>query len=298
MPNNSAGAAQAAPSLAQWQAQGQYFTFRGQRVFWQTAGDRQKPPLLLIHGFPSASWDWRHQWQSLAQEYYVIAADMPGFGFSDKSPHAEYSIAAQADMFEALLHSLNINRYHLVAHDYGDTVAQELLARQGDPGSAAILTVQLLNGGLFPETHRPVLVQKLLISPFGSLFARLFNEQKLRKTFSHICRQPLSDEELSGIWQLFRFNNGQRVMHKLIRYMQERREKRSRWVAALQQCSVPLQLINGAADPISGAHMVQRFHEVVGQRPLVSLADVGHYPQLEAAPAVTAALLAFLRKYS
>ena len=282
-------------SLQEWQAHGQYFDFAGHNIFYKTAGGRDKPVVLLIHGFPTASWDWRHQWLLLSQDYFVITADMLGFGFSDKPTDAQYSISLQADLFDVLLDKLDVEQYHLVAHDYGDTVAQELLARQAEHAKQRILSVQLLNGGLFPETHRPVLVQKLLISPLGHLFSRLFNEQKLRSTFAHICRQPLSDEELAGIWYLFSFNHGARVMHKLIRYMQERREHRARWVGALQTCQVPMQIINGADDPISGRHMVQRFTEVVGDKPIISLEGVGHYPQLEAPRAVSDALIAFLK---
>lgn len=56
-----------------------------------------------------------------------------------------------------------------------------------------------------------------------------------------------------------------------------------------------MQIINGADDPISGRHMVQRFTEVVGDKPIISLEGVGHYPQLEAPRAVSDALIAFLK---
>ena len=300
MPSNAHQSADdyLAPSLSQWQQQGRYFDFHGRQVFWQTAGNPKNPVVLLIHGFPSASWDWRHQWQPLAEKYYVITADMPGFGFSDKSPARDYSIKLQADMFEALLSTQGITHCHLVAHDYGDTVAQELLARQTETSLLTLLSVQLLNGGLFPETHRPVLAQKLLISPLGFIFARFFTEKKLHKTFAHICKQPLAMEELSGLWQLHCFNQGSRVMHKLIRYMQERRRYRDRWVNALAHTLLPLQLINGADDPISGKHMVHRYRELVTDKNIVSLAGVGHYPQLEAPSAVTAAICSFLREHA
>ena len=287
-----------APSLNQWQQQGHYFDFQGRQVFWQSAGDTQKPAVLLIHGFPSASWDWRHQWLPLAEKYHVITADMPGFGFSDKSPARDYSIKLQADMFEALMSAQGITHCHLVAHDYGDTVAQELLARQAEAPALTLLSVQLLNGGLFPETHRPVLAQKLLISPLGSVFARFFSENKLRNTFAHICKQPLAEEELSGLWQLHCFNQGQRVLHKLIRYMEERRRYRDRWVNALAHTSLPMQLINGADDPISGEHMVRRYRELVTDKHIVSLAGIGHYPQLEAAEQVTVTLCRFLQEHA
>ena len=72
---------------------------------------------------------------------------------------------------------------------------------------------------------------------------------------------------------------------------------RERWVGALQQSAVPLGLINGAVDPVSGAHMVARFLEVVGEPAYrISLPIVGHYPQVEAPAEVIAAYRAFLQQ--
>ncbi|MCD8522754.1 MAG: alpha/beta hydrolase [Saccharospirillaceae bacterium] len=283
-----------APSLNQWQQQGKRISLLGQDIFYCTAGDADKPALLLIHGFPTASWDWRYQWQALSENYFVITMDMLGFGFSAKPQNGDYRIAFQADLQQALLKQLNIQQYSILAHDYGDTVAQELLAREIDQNTHAINACILLNGGLFPETHKPVLVQKLLISPLGSLFARLYSYKKLQKTFAHICEKPLSDEELQGFWTLISQQQGLRVFHKLIRYMSERRQFRERWVGALQNTRVPLALINGSADPISGEHMVARYRELVGGENIVQLPGIGHYPQLEDSQTVLTAITSFL----
>ena len=96
------------------------------------------------------------------------------------------------------------------------------------------------------------------------------------------------------MWQLMIFNDGLSVMPSLIGYMAERREHRDRWVGALRQSKVPIRLINGLRDPISGAHMVARYRELIRQPDIVALPDVGHYPQVEAPDAVVEALLGFL----
>ena len=85
--------------------------------------------LLFIHGFPTASWDWAKIWSALTPHCHCLTLDMIGFGFSAKPKFFAYSIGAQADLFEAFLASRNVNEYAVIAHDYGDTVAQELLAR-------------------------------------------------------------------------------------------------------------------------------------------------------------------------
>lgn len=280
-------------SLDEWREQGEYFKFNGQQIFYCSAGERSKPALLLLHGFPTASWDWRYLWVALAQDYFVIAADMLGFGFSAKPIDGDYRIAIQADVQQALLQHLNIDTYHILAHDYGDTVGQELLARDLE-GAQKIRSVTFLNGGLFPETHKPVLLQKLLISPLGFLLARTISEQRFRRNLSQVCAVPLSDDDLQGFWRLINEHNGLRVFHKLIHYMQERKNFRSRWVGALQESKQPLCLINGVEDPISGAHMVARYRTVVGKKPVVELAGVGHYPQVEAPESVLQAFQKFM----
>ena len=114
-------------ALDDWVAQGKVFRYRGHQIRWWEAGAGE--PLLLIHGFPSGSWDWHYLWQALAERYRVIALDMIGFAFSDKPQHYPYSLLDQADLQQALMGSLDIAEYHVLAHDYGDSVAQELLAR-------------------------------------------------------------------------------------------------------------------------------------------------------------------------
>ncbi len=253
--------------------------------------------LLLIHGFPTASWDWAKLWPALTPHFRCLTLDMLGFGYSAKPKKFAYSIRAQADLFEAFLAAQSIQEYAILAHDYGDTVAQELLARHNEGSAKQRLTrVVLLNGGLFPETHHPVLIQKLLASPIGSLIARLTTYRKFAANMRKICAQPLADAELESMWLLMNLNGGLQVMPSLIGYMVERRTHRERWVGALQQSKVLLRLINGLRDPISGAHMVERYRELMLKPDVIELADVGHYPQVEAPEAVAEAVLEFMGK--
>ena len=107
---------------------------------------------------------------------------MLGFGFSDKPNNRKYSIHGQADVTEALVISKGLEKFHVLAHDYGDTVAQELLARQLEgTGAGKWLSCCFLNGGLFPETHRALTIQKLLLSPIGR-WLNYFNG------YSQFCR--------------------------------------------------------------------------------------------------------------
>ncbi|WP_212625777.1 alpha/beta hydrolase [Pseudomonas sp. PP3] len=279
--------------LSVWRKRGQTFEFHGQTIHYWTAG--QGEPLLLIHGFPTASWDWHYLWQPLSQRYRVIACDMLGFGDSAKPVNHAYSLLEQADLQQALLAHLHVEQpVHVFAHDYGDSVAQELLARHYE-ARINLASCVFLNGGLFPETHRPVLMQKLLLSPLGWMIGRAFSRDGLVKSFRQIFGPQTrpSESEMDDFWSLVESNRGPRIMHKLISYIPERRVQRDRWVSAMQRSDVPLRVIDGAVDPISGEHMVTRYRELIPDADTVLLTDIGHYPQIEAPCQVLKHYLAF-----
>jgi pimeloyl-ACP methyl ester carboxylesterase len=288
-------------TLDEWRAAGRTFTYRGHAIFYRDDGAGE--PLLCVHGFPTASWDWHRLWDGLRTRFRMLAPDMIGFGFSAKPQGYDYSIHDQATLHEQLLAELGVGAVDVLAHDYGDTVAQELLARHdercrtGAPGMT-IRSVCFLNGGLFPETHRPRLVQRLLMSPLGPLLGRRLDERRFARSFRAIfgpCTAP-SAAELHDFWTLLAVNDGPRVAHKLIRYMEERRRFRARWVGALQTTAVPLRVIDGAVDPVSGAHMAARYRALVPAPDVVVLDGIGHYPQVEAPDDVLRHFLAFVAR--
>ncbi|MCH1781971.1 alpha/beta fold hydrolase [Psychrobacter glaciei] len=286
-------------TLSEWQQQGQLESINGQQIFTRQGGDKDTPALLLIHGYPSASWDWEGMWDKLTEHYYVITLDMLGFGLSDKPKNVRYLISEQADIFETVLQRLGVKDYHILAHDYGDTVAQELLARQVDDSSDSsgrhIASVCFLNGGLFPETHKPILIQKLLLSPLGPLLSKFINKQRFADNLQHIFgpATPPTPEVIDTLWQLLTHNNGLAVMHKLIDYIPQRQQYRERWVGAIINSNVPVKLIAGAKDPISGQHMIHRYRELIPNANTTEMSALGHYPQIEDADAISAEYLTF-----
>lgn len=291
-------------TLNEWQQQGQLESINGQQIFTRQGGDKSASVLLLIHGYPSASWDWEGMWEALTERYYVVTLDMLGFGLSAKPKNARYLITEQADIFQSYLNKLKVSDYHILAHDYGDTVAQELLARQvnssddndnEDNDMPRIASVCFLNGGLFPETHKPVLIQKLLLSPLGPLIAKRINKQKFADNLQRIFgpATPPTQEVVDTLWQLLNHNNGLAVMHKLIDYIPQRKQYRERWVSAIINSDVPVKLIDGAKDPISGQHMIDRYRELIPNADVTEMPYLGHYPQIEDADTITAAYLQF-----
>jgi len=270
----------------------------GHRLFCVDSGASGLSALLLIHGFPTASWDYARLYPALARTHRVIAPDLLGFGFSDKPLRHDYQIVEQAALVAELLGRLGVRDTAVLAHDYGDSVAQELLARH-DEGTldVRLSSVCLLNGGLFPETHRPRTVQKLLLSPVGPLLSRGLSRRLFDRSMRGLfgASTPPARSDLDAFWELVNEGSGRRIAHRLIRYIPERRRRRDRWVGALRDSGVTVGLINGTADPVSGEHMVARFEEIVGPRHFVRrLSGIGHYPQVEAPAAVLDAYREFL----
>jgi len=285
---------------AEWKALGEHVALNGHQVFVIEGGDHNAPALLLIHGFPTSSWDWAPMWSVLTQHFRVIAMDMLGFGYSDKPNRRNYTIHGQADLVEAVVKHKQLQDFHVLAHDYGDTVAQELLARQNEGlGAGNWLSCCFLNGGLFPETHRALLTQKLLLSPIGGLINRLSGFSQFKKNFSSVFGETTkpTEAELLSYWDIINTHGGKHIFHNLITYIRDRKLHRQRWIKALQDSRCPVALINGSVDPVSGAHMVARYKELNCRLDYLSeLADVGHYPQVEAPNSVSSEYLNFFHK--
>ncbi len=278
-----------------WYQDALTFQWKGYDIIYKKS-ESNKPWLVLIHGFPSCTFDWWKVWDQLSQHFNLLAPDMIGFGRSDKPYDFPYSIYAQADIHLDLLAQLEVREFHILAHDYGDTVAQEIMAKELEGVNWKTQSVCMLNGGIFPEAHKPLMIQKLLMSPIGFLLSKMMNERKLEKSFYKIFgpNTKLSKSELHEYWELIAYKNGHRIAHKIIRYMQERVDNRDRWLRSLQQYHGKLGLINGPYDPISGTQMVEHFKEVISKEHIWLLEDIGHYPQVEAPQGVLDNYMKFL----
>jgi len=280
--------------IDEWKERGDFLSYRGRRIFYLDEGTG--PVLVLIHGFPTSSWDWCRLWQPLTERYRCIAFDMIGFGFSDKPPHHPYSLFDQCDLHEVLLDKLGITQAHVLSHDYGDTVAQEWLARQAEGTErVALLSVAMLNGGIIYGKHHPRIMQRVLASPLGRIVGPLTTRRRFERSFRPIFgagTQP-DAEELAAYWHGIEHNRGTRVLHRIIRYLSERKRHAHRWVPVLAAPPVPLVFIVGEEDPISGRDMADAFVALGPAQHCVRLPGIGHYPQMEAPEQVIAAYAAF-----
>ncbi|MEN8769679.1 MAG: alpha/beta hydrolase [Glaciecola sp.] len=307
-------------ALRDYQAQAQYIKFEQWHIgcfspvplLIDSSHDKpvviDKPVVLFLHGFPSASYDWHYQWQALRHSHLCIGLDFLGFGISDKPYPHQYTLQQQTDAVCVLLEhmkAIGIEACHVVAHDYGVSVAQELVARSQSrtsvneqlPDLDVALPVELqsvifLNGGLFAALHKPLFTQKLLKSSLGPIVAKLMSKRTLHQSFMSIFgpNTPPSPTLIDDLWQLLLLHDGRRVIPSVLRYIDERAVFAQRWQDALVNSKIPLAFINGIHDPISGQHMLDEFIRLLPNAKTFAF-DVGHYPQIEAPEAVTKALL-------
>ena len=109
-------------SIQDWKESGNLISINDYNIFVCDTEVEEKETIILIHGFPTSSWDWKDIWALLEKDYRLIAVDMLGFGFSDKPNPHKYSISEQADIIEKIISDKKLVSYHILAHDYGDTV--------------------------------------------------------------------------------------------------------------------------------------------------------------------------------
>ena len=279
------------PRAAEWIAENDTLVSRrGHRIAFRRRG--AGPTLLLLHGFPTWSYDYAEVASDLARDHDVITLDFLGYGASDKPNPYEYSVAESADIVEDLAAHLGVKSTRLVIHDYGGIVGQELVDRANKGHlSFAIESIVLLNCGIVYSAYRPTRAQKLLIRPVvGRLLAGRVSAARTRSALDAVRGSRLTDTEFDDLWLGMSRENGHKLWHLLIKYNAERATHHRRWETALANWDGPLHLVWGPDDPVSGRHVLEQAVKVLPRATVTELAGVGHYPQSEAPQAVAAAV--------
>lgn len=119
----------------------------GTEVFYRQAGSPSAPTIVLLHGFPSSSHQYRNLIPVLAEKYHVIAPDYPGFGHSAAPADFAYTFDNFANLIDELLQQLNVERYALYVFDYGAPVGFRLFARHPE----RITAIVTQNGNAYLE---------------------------------------------------------------------------------------------------------------------------------------------------
>lgn len=121
----------------------------GIEIFFREAGMKDKPTIVLLHGFPTSSHMFRNLIPELAQNYHVIAPDYPGFGHSDQPNPKQYAYTFDkfAELVDKLLCALGVDHYAIYVFDYGAPVGFRLFMKHPNKITAIISQ----NGNAYEE---------------------------------------------------------------------------------------------------------------------------------------------------
>ena len=269
----------------EWRAQGMIHRVGNHALFCvDTGGD--KPPLVILHGYPTSSYDYWRVLPLLTERFRVIIHDHIGFGFSDKPRDYSYSLFEQADHALMLWRNLDVTEAHLLAHDYGTSVATEILARRNlghEPVKLHSLT--LCNGSMHIEMANLRLIQKLLNTPrVGEVIARVASERLFRRNIRKLFvdSSGVSDDELRGMFTLMMGDGGRAVAPEIIHYLDERHKFWHRWIGALRATKdLPVHIVWARQDPIAVEQMAHVLHGEISTSDLQLLDNAGHFPMIE-----------------
>ncbi|HEY0682863.1 MAG TPA: alpha/beta hydrolase [Steroidobacter sp.] len=130
-----------------------FLDLNGLKIFYREAGPPEAPVLLLPHGYPCSSFQYRRLLPALADGWRLVAPDYPGFGYSDTPDPKRfgYDFDAFTTFMEQFAAALNLRRYVLYLHDYGSQIGLRLAIRA--PRRVAGLIVQ--NGDIYEDVLGP-----------------------------------------------------------------------------------------------------------------------------------------------
>jgi pimeloyl-ACP methyl ester carboxylesterase len=278
-----------------WRARGRTIDTPDGRVWTVASGDATSgAPVLVLHGFPTCSWDFAEAIERVAKHRRVIAFDFLGYGLSDKPREFGASLFEQADVAQLVARAYGVDRAHVWAHDMGTSVATELCARRERgllPFQMASLT--LMNGSVHIELAHLTVGQKVLKSPLGPLFARLNSSLTFKAQMRRIFAHPPNEAELEAMWDLLAREDGAKRLPALIGYTTERARFRRRWIGALERLDIPALVAWGAKDPVAVMPIADALAREIPGAERVTWDDLGHYPQVEAPERVADAVLPF-----
>jgi pimeloyl-ACP methyl ester carboxylesterase len=287
----------------EWIARGRHVEIDGGSAFVvdvAAAQESARAPVLVLHGFPTCSFDWREVLPALSRDRRVVLFDFFGFGLSDK-PDTRYSIRLYADQAERVAAALGLDTVALVTHDMGDTVGGELLARELEGTLRFGIERRVLsNGSIYIDMAHLTPGQQFLLSLDDARVALPSTgddpgggfKQGLASTFA--AAHPASPAELDAQYWFVAQQGGNTLMARTIRYIEDRRAEEDRFTGAIERHPSPLGVVWGALDPVAVLPMVDRLGEARPGTPTVVLDDVGHYPMIEAPDAFARAVCDFL----
>jgi pimeloyl-ACP methyl ester carboxylesterase len=251
----------------EWCQGGEYFSwestlpinadFEALNTFHICQGNPENPAILMIHGYPTSSFDYAPLFDALKNDFYVCALDTPGYGFSDKPLGGfDYSIDDDARLVDEFIREIaGIDEFALMTHDKGDSVGLALLQvyQAYDEKPYIINHHFITNGNIYLPLAQLTTGQKVLLNPvFGPLISSLLPADRLANSIAETTfAATLPQSEINSYASIFDYQDGTRVQHEIIEYLNERSENEVVWLEGLERSDIPTTLIWGELDAIA-----------------------------------------------
>lgn len=257
----------------------------GQGIFYRYRPGTSDIFISFLHGYPTSSLDYEHIIESIPSEYHVVAHDHLGFGHSDKPLSHNYQLIDQANITAKLYDTLGAQKIHIVAHDYGTSVATEIIARDNQGlNRLKIQSVTLCNGSMLINMAKLRIIQRLLKNRWvGKIVARLSTEAIFQKNMRNLWydKDLFHTDNMRAHWDLLIANNGKKVLPKITGYIDQRYKFYDRWIGGLKKCQLPIHILWAANDPVAIVEMANKLDEIIPNSTLTIIQECGHYPMLE-----------------
>ncbi|MEO9528338.1 alpha/beta hydrolase [Roseibium sp.] len=277
-----------------------YENVDGQNIFYREAGDPANPTIVLLHGFPSSSHQYRNLIADLSDEFHLIAPDYPGFGASDFPSADDYTFSFDsfADTIDGFLEQRDIDQYALFIQDYGAPVGMRIATEHPERVQALIVqNGNLYEEGLNPETWAPIMAlweggRNAEIE--AQIAAQVFSLEGLKWQYTHGTRDP--DSILPDNWlldhQLINREGQHDIQLGLFYDYRNNVAKYPEWQAFLRDHQPPTLIVWAANDaffPTPGAEGFRRDLTDVD----FNILDTGHFALEEDGALIDSKIRAF-----
>lgn len=266
-----AARAQNADLAAAWKDGGQYFSWessvvngaRKLQIFYTCAGDAAKPSILMVHGFPTSSFDYMQVIAELKGEFRICTLDFPGYGLSDKPVAGyKYTLRDDAELTRYFLTNIaKFNSFAILSHDRGDSVTLNFLQLATATDPFRVTQLFITNGNVFLPLANLTDFQKRTLNPATSADAvRNMTPALMAAGMGATTYSPAlkpDDPEVRGLAAMFAHDGGVQVLPETIKYLNERAQFEVSFLETLGRLTIPVTVFWGVHDLISPVRVAE-----------------------------------------
>lgn len=271
-----------------WKNKGKFVTINNKQVFVIDENEgKHVATLVILHGYPTSSYDYHRIIPQLSHYFRIVIHDHLGFGFSDKPDSLTYSLIDQADIALQLWQKLGLKSVTLLAHDYGTSIAKEILARKNhNLIPLKINKMYLCSSSMRLEYLHLRNIDKLLKDrKLGRYIYRLtsYGYRKIKQKFKrdNINYQIQKDYDIKQMWNQLNSSEGQKEVHFLSNFINERYTYWHRWTNALKEATIPIKIFWEKTDPVAIKEIAIVLATEEVSKHLTWIENVKHYSIIE-----------------